>query len=165
MEMNLGYAKKSGQGQQSVKFWPVYMCFIMFGILIPFSKEGIKPTTLLISVLIAAIIGFLAVNLLVILFNRGNQSLHAEDNQFARQAVKTGMLFMIPFTVLAILAQVLLDWNAVMPFASAAITTASATAGTEVMKKGAKGMKNVLIPSLLALLFSTVWMMLVGILP
>jgi hypothetical protein len=99
------------------------------------------------------------------LFNRGNQALYAENNQFAQEAVGTGMLFMIPFTVLAILAQLLLGWNAVMPFASAAIMTASATAGTEVMKKGAQGIKNILIPSFLAFVFSTGWMMLAGILP
>jgi hypothetical protein len=161
--MNLGYARKSGQ--QSVKFWPVYVCFIIFGILIPFSKPEIKLTSMLLSVIIAAIIGLLTVKLLVMLFNRGNQALHAENNGFAQEAVGTGMLFMIPFTVLAILAQLLLGWNAVMPFASAAIMTASATAGTEVMKKGAQGIKNILIPSFLAFVFSTGWMILAGILP
>jgi len=162
MEMNLGYTQTSGQ--QSVRFWPVYLCFIVFGILIPLSKPEISVTALLLSILIAAIIGFLTVNLLIMLLNRGNQELYAKNNQFARQAVSTGMLFMIPFTVLAVLAQLLLSWNAVMPFASAAIMTASATAGTEVMKSGAQGIKNILIPSLLAFVFSTGWMMLAGIL-
>jgi len=74
-------------------------------------------------------------------------------------------LFMIPFTVLAVLAQFVLGWNGIMPFASAAIMTAAATAGTEVVKKGAQGMKNVMIPTLVALVLSTAWMLLVGILP
>jgi len=43
--------------------------------------------------------------------------------------------------------------------------TAAATAGTEVMKNGAAGIKNVMIPSFLAFVLSTGWMMLVGILP
>lgn len=163
MKMNLGYARKSGQ--KSVAFWPVYLCFMIFGILIPFSKPDIKITSLILSIIIATIIGFLIVNLLIMFLNRGNKALYAENNQFARQVVSTGMLFMIPFTVLAIIAQLLLGWNAIMPFASAAIMTASATAGTEVMKKGAKGIKNILIPSFFAFVFSTGWMMLVGILP
>ena len=74
-------------------------------------------------------------------------------------------LVTVTFTVLAVLAQLLLGWNAVMPFASAAIMTASAAAGTEVMKKGAQGIKNVMIPSALAFVLSTGWMLLVGILP
>ncbi len=146
MGMNLGYVRQSGQ--QSIKFWPTYLCFIIFGLLIPFSKPEFSVTTLLVSIIIAVLIGLLIVNLLIFLLNRGNQALHAEKKQFAREAVSTGMLFMIPFTVLAILAELVLGWNAIMPFASAAITTAAATAGTEVMKKGAKGIKNVLIPSL-----------------
>ena len=72
---------------------------------------------------------------------------------------------MIPFTILAVLALVALGWNTIMPFASTAIMTAAATAGTEVMKKGAQGVKNMMIPSLVAFLLSTSWMLLVGILP
>jgi hypothetical protein len=163
MEKNLGYTRQPGP--QSVKFWPIYLCFIIFGILIPFSKTEIILSTLILSILIAMAIGFLAVNMLIVSLKSGNQTLQAENSQFAREAVGTGMLFMIPFTVLAVLAQLLLGWNAVMPFASAAIMTAAATAGTEVMKKGAPGVKNILIPSLIAFIFSTSWMMLVGILP
>jgi len=163
MKMNLGYAKKSGQ--ESLKLWPVYLCFIIFGGLIPFSKAEFTLACLLISMASAVVIGLLEVNLLVLFLNRGNQAMYAENKRFAYEAVSTGMLFMIPFTVLAVLAQLLLDWNAVMPFASAAIMTATASAGTEAIKKGAKGMKNVLVPSLLAFVFSTVWMMLISILP
>lgn len=164
MEMNLGYA--SPPGQSSVKFWPIYLCFIIFGILIPFSKPEPGVITFLLSVLLALVIGLLAVNILIMLLNSSNKTLSAESGgQFAREAVGTGMLFIIPFTILAGLAQLLLGWNAIMPFASAAIMTACATAGTEVMKKGAQGIKNVMIPSAIAFLLSTSWMILVGIMP
>lgn len=161
--MRLGYAGGAGPG--GVKLWPVYLCFIIFGLIIPFSKEEWKITTLLLSLFIALLVGFLAVNLLIAAFNSGNTALRQANGQFAREAVGNGMLFMIPFTVLAVLAQFVLGWDAVMPFASAAIMTAAATAGTEVMKKGARGAKNVMIPSGLAFVLSTGWMMLVGILP
>lgn len=164
MEMNLGYARQSEQ--QNIKFWPIYLCFIVFGFLIPLSKDDYGITTFLLSVTLSALIGLLAVNLLIILLNNSNAELNQQSGgQFARQAVGTGMLFMIPFTVLAVLAQLLLGWNAVMPFASAAIMTAAASAGTEVMKKGAQGIKNVMIPSVLAFFLSTGWMLLVGLLP
>lgn len=163
MEMKLGYAKGAGPG--GVKLWPVYLCFVIFGILIPFTKAELKITTLLLSVLISLVIGLLAVNLLIAAFNSSNAPLRQDNGQFAREAVGTGMLFMIPFTVLAVLAQFALGWNAVMPFASAAIMTASATSGTEVMKRGAQGIKNVMLPSVLAFVFSTMWMILAGMLP
>lgn len=163
MEMKLGYAEGAGPGR--VNFWPVYLCFVIFGILIPFTKTEFKITTLLLSILISLLVGLLAINLLIIAFNSGNAALRQADGQFAREAVKSGMLFMIPFTVLAVLAQFALGWNAVMPFASAAIMTAAATSGTEVMKRGAQGIKNVMLPSVLAFVFSTMWMILAGMLP
>ncbi len=163
MEMSLGYTDSAGA--KKVKFWPVYLCFLIFGIIIPFSKPEFNLTTLLLSLFVSLLVGALAVNMLIMLFNAGNSDLRQTKSHFAREAVSTGMLFMIPFTILALLAQFILGWNAVMPFASAAIMTASATAGTEVMKKGAQGIKNVLIPSAIAFLLSTSWMMLVGILP
>lgn len=164
VEMKLGYAGRSGPAGS--KLWPSYLCFMVFGILIPFGKPEFQVTTFILSVLLSLVVGLLAVNLLIMLLNRGNMALRAESGgQFARDAVGTGMLFMIPFAILAVLAQMILGWDAVMPFASAAIMTATATAGTEVIKKGAQGIKNVLIPSVLAFALSTGWMMLVGILP
>jgi len=164
MDMNLGYAQ--APARKKTALWPAYLCFMTLGLLIPFSRPDFKILTLLLSFLLALIIGLLAVQLLIILFNSGNKELRLESGgQFSREAVGSGMLFMIPFTVLAVLAQLLLNWDAVMPFASAAIMTAAATAGAEVMKKGAQGMKNILIPSGLAFLLSTGWMMLVALLP
>lgn len=163
MDTRLGYAQGAGPGR--VKLWPAYLCFIIFGVLIPFSKPDFKLTTVIYSLLIAIVVGLMAINVLILVFNSGNAALRQTDGGFAREAVGTGMQFMIPFTVLAIIALVLLGWNAVMPFASAAITTAAATAGTEAMKRGAQGTKNVMIPTLVAMVLSTVWMMLTSILP
>jgi len=163
VETRLGYTGNGEAGR--IKFWPVYLCFIIFGIMIPFSKPEFIITSLLLSLLISLAVGFLAINLLIMILNAGNEVLRQNSSQFAREAVSTGMLFMIPFAALAVLAQFILGWDAVMPFASAAIMTAAATSGTEVMKKGAQGIKNVMIPSLLAFVLSTGWMILAGILP
>lgn len=164
MENKLGYTEASGQ--KGAPLWPIYLCFLVFGTLIPFSKPQVQVTTFLLSVLLSLVIGLVAVKVLIIVLKNGNKALVTESGeQFAREAVGSGMLFMIPFTVLAVLAQLALGWNAVMPFASAAIMTAAATAGTEVMKKGARGIKNVMLPSAIAFLVSTGWMILVGLLP
>jgi len=163
VDTRVGYTE--GAGLDRVKIWPAYLCFIIFGILIPFSKPEFKLTTLTYSLIVAIVVGLLVVNLLIIVFNSSNTALRQADRGFARNAVGTGMLFMIPFTTLAVLALAVLGWNAVMPFASAAITTAAATAGTEAIKRGARGLKNVMIPTLVAIVLSTVWMMLTDILP
>jgi hypothetical protein len=164
MDMNLGYAQPPGRKKTAL--WPAYLCFMVLGLLLPFSRPDFEIITLIASFFLALVIGLLAVRLLILWFNNGNKELRLESGgQFSREAVGSGMLFMIPFTVLAVLAQLLLNWDAVMPFASAAIMTAAATAGAEVMKKGARGMKNVLIPSGLAFLLSTGWMLLVALLP
>lgn len=164
MEMKLDQA--AGSGRKAVTMWPVYLCFIVFGLMIPFTKPDFQIVTFVYSVLLSLAVGLLTVKLLVLLFNRANPNLHQEAaGQFAGEAVGAGMLFMVPFTVLAVLAQFVLGWNAVMPFASAAIMTSAATAGTEVMKKGARGIKNVMIPSVVAFLLSTGWMLLIALLP
>lgn len=167
MEMKLGYKHSgdSGQGKQAKGFWPAYLCFVVFGGIAPFTRADVKLTTALLSVVVALVVGVLTVNLLVMLLNAANRSLNESSQGFAREAVATGMLFMIPFTALAVLARLGLGWDAVMPFATAAMMTAAATAGTEVMRMGAQGIKNVMIPSILVFVLSTGWMMLVGILP
>ena len=163
METKSGYTSEAGS--DGVKLWPAYLCFVIFGVLMPFSRPEFKFTTLIYSLSLAIVVGLLAINLLIITFKSGNADVRQADRRFARDAVGTGMLFMIPFAVLAVLALAILGWNAVMPFASAAITTAAATSGTEAMKRGAKGLKNVMIPTLVAMVLSTVWMMLTGIMP
>ncbi|MDD3654202.1 MAG: hypothetical protein PHO01_08480 [Desulfotomaculaceae bacterium] len=163
MEMKLGHAADSGR--KAVLLWPVYLCFLVFGLMIPFTRPDFQAMTFVYSLLLSLAVGLLAVKLLLVLLNMANPNLRLDNGQFAHDAVSAGMLFMIPFTVLAVLAQFVLSWNAVMPFASAAIMTSAATAGTEVMKKGAQGIKNVIIPSVVAFLLSTGWMLLIGLLP
>lgn len=169
MEMNLGYKDSAGTGngtaRHGMSFGLVYLCFVVFGAIVPFTGTEVKLTTALISISIALVVGLLMVNILIMLLNAVNRPLVVSQQGFAREAVLNGMLFMIPFTVLAVLARFGLGWNAIMPFASAAVTTAAATAGTEVMKRGAQGLKSVMLPSLVAMVLSTGWMLLVGVLP
>ena len=88
MEMNLGYA--GPPGQSSVKFWPIYLCFIIFGISIPFSKPEPGVITFLLSVLLALVIGLLAVNILIMLLNSSNKTLvqKAEASLPAKQLAR-----------------------------------------------------------------------------
>lgn len=161
LETKLGYKNKYAEGK--FKFWPAYICFIVFGFLNSFGKDKLEIKNLLLSIGVSVILAVVTVYMLVLMLNAFNSKLRKEtEGKFAKEAVEAGMLFMIPFTILAVLAKFGLGWTGVMPFASAGITTATAVVGTEVMKKGAKGIKNVIIPSLLAFLISTVWMLLIA---
>lgn len=161
MEKKLGYKNKTIKG--NFKFWPAYICFIVFGFLNAFDQGKLEIKSLLISITVSFILGVVTVYMLIFMLNSFNSNLCKEtDGKFAKEAIETGMLFMIPFTILGVLAKFGLGWNGVMQFASAGITTATAVVGTEVMKRGAKGVKNVIIPSLFAFLISTGWMLLIA---
>ncbi|KAF1086676.1 hypothetical protein SPSYN_00395 [Sporotomaculum syntrophicum] len=160
----IGY--RQADDQKSVYFIPAYLCFIVFGILVALNKPAITMSTVLISILAAFLFAILVIFLLSLAFKLANPNLMTEgEGQVIKRAVSTGMSFMIPFTVLAVLADVVLGWDAVMPFASAAVMTAGASAGMEVMKAGVQGIKNVLLPTFLSFIISTSWMILVGFLP
>jgi ABC-type multidrug transport system permease subunit len=73
VDTKLGYA--GGAGSDGVKIWPAYLCFIIFGVLVPFSRPEYKFTTVLYSLVIAIVVGLLAVNLLILAFNSGNTAL------------------------------------------------------------------------------------------
>jgi len=76
------------------------------------------------------------------------------------EATNTGFLMLIPFTTLALIAELALDWNAVQVFASAGIMTAGATMGIELGKISKSGVFAGLMPSAAALSMSVMWMVL-----
>lgn len=155
--------KQSGSSANGGGFILIYLCFITFGLLSSMGRPDTDILNLAFPVVISLAVGILAVKLLTAVLNSGNESLRKDNPDFAKETVRHGMMFIIPFTALALLAKVGLGWNAVMPFASSAIMTAATTAGTEAMKKGAKGKKYILIPSFLAFVLSTIWMMSINI--
>lgn len=147
------------------RFWIVNLCFLMFGILLPFTKPFFSIVTFTVSVTISLIFALTSVSLLVVIFNNLNPHLSNVSQSSTQDAVARGMLFMIPFTVLAVLAKFGLGWDAIMPFLSSGITTAMASSGSEIMKEGGRGAKNLILPSIFAFLISTIWMLILSILP
>lgn len=74
-------------------------------------------------------------------------------------AVGKGFLMMIPFAVLAVVAEVGLHWNAVQAFASVGLMSAGAAAGMELAKINGKPLANGAVPALSAVLLALVWAM------
>ena len=164
MAIKMGYCEEPNK--KKVNYIAAYLCFMTFGFLVAINKTTIGIVSIGVSVFVALLFAIVAIKLMIWSFTKANPDLCAQTGgTVAQEAVSQGMSFMIPFTILAVLANVLLGWNAVMPFASAAIMTAGASAGMEVTKAGGKGIKNILLPTVLSFIVSTLWMLVVGLLP
>jgi hypothetical protein len=74
-------------------------------------------------------------------------------------AVASGMLLVIPFTVLALIAELALGWSAAQPFATAAIMTGATGVGVELSRLGASRLANTVLPALAGGLFVAAWML------
>ena len=168
--MESGFVKRQDNELQHhdnmAMIWPFYFCFLAFGIMTGLARPELSLLHFGLSVLLSGLVGLGMINLLILLLKGVNKKLVlTTEPHFAKHAVARGIVFMIPFTVLALLAFFGLGWQAIMPFAAAAITTSAANAGSEVIKSGGQGLKNVLIPSLLGMAFSTGWMLIQSLLP
>jgi len=75
----------------------------------------------------------------------------------AWDAVARGFLTIIPFTVLAILAELLFKWGATQAFTQAGIMTAGAAVGMEVMRRSGQKVKYMVVSMVGAFAFSMAW--------
>lgn len=75
-------------------------------------------------------------------------------------AMGNGFLMLLPFTVLAAVAELYLGWNAVQAFSAAGIMTGGVTAGMELSKVGGGRLASMVLPSLGAFVLSGAWMLL-----
>lgn len=72
-------------------------------------------------------------------------------------AVARGFLIAIPFTLLALLADLAFGWNAATAFIQAAIMTSGAAVGTELARRGEPKLRYMLICMGGAFAFSIIW--------
>lgn len=77
-----------------------------------------------------------------------------------RNAMGNGFLMLMPFTVLAAVAELYLGWNAAQAFSAAGIMTGGATVGMELAKAGGGRLSSMALPSLGAFVLSGAWMLL-----
>ena len=75
----------------------------------------------------------------------------------AWDAVALGFLTIIPFTLLALLADLAFGWNAATAFIQAAIMTSGAAVGAELSRRSGAKMIYMLAPVAGAFAFSIIW--------
>ena len=143
-----------------------YLIFLIFGLISADQSNGTTTTRYLLGAILALVVAWFMIKILTAVVNGANKELRQQEGPgFGKVMVSRGLFFMIPFVILAILAQYVLGWNAGMAFASAAITTGAASTGMEAIKEGAKGAKNVIVPTIVGTIASTVWMLLITLIP
>ncbi|MBU0609175.1 MAG: hypothetical protein KKI08_14915 [Armatimonadetes bacterium] len=74
--------------------------------------------------------------------------------------VATGMLMIVPFTVLALVAEFSLGWSATQAFAAAGLMTGAGGVGVEIGRLGPRKLLNSLVPAGGGALFVVIWMLL-----
>lgn len=90
------------------------------------------------------------------LFNRDLKKEKGKESIF--YAVDTGMLFLIPFSAMTLISTFYLRWSLTGGFISAGIMAVGTAAALEVAKlRGKQEIKNTVITSVVAFLFSFVW--------
>jgi len=111
--------------------------------------------------LAAGVIGRSVYTWALVIFNPALRHEHGVAG--IRRAVDAGFLMLIPFTVLAVVAEAGLGWSAMLAFASAGIMLAGAMAGAELGKLRKQGWMGALLPSLGAGVLAGVWLVLVSL--
>ncbi|MGA2897285.1 MAG: hypothetical protein ABSE27_06785 [Acidobacteriaceae bacterium] len=148
-------ANETNQGGSSI---PALLCFATLAGLAAYrGNPSLKP------VAVAAIGGLAAAWLCLWLFGRLLYIFNGAVRQKygwrgVRQAVGRNFLLIIPYTVLALLADLVLGWNASLTFASAGIMTSGSAVGAELMAKGGGKIANMLLPVCGGMGFTMLWM-------
>ena len=148
-------ANETNQGGSAI---PALLCFTTLAGLAAYrGNPSLKP------VAVAAVGGLVAAWLCLWLFGRLLYTFNGAVRQKygwkgVRQAVGRNFLLLIPYTVLALLADMVLGWNASLTFASAGIMTSGSAVGAELMVKGGGKLANMLLPMAGGMGFTMLWM-------
>ena len=123
----------------------------------------IEPSAgvVLLGALSGIIFGGIAIAVMRGLLSAGNPGLRATYGETVIDAaVAGGFLMLLPFAVLALLAELLLQWEAVQAFMATGLMTAAALTGSELSALGGRPIYNAVMPALLMAALAAGWMIL-----
>jgi hypothetical protein len=143
------------------------LCFALFGMLGSFQPgQPFNLLNLIYGMLVGLVFGWVSMFILAIFLSWINPALKKTQKRgFARRAVSSGMVFMVPFALMALMAAGILHWKSAGLFVSAAISAVAVATGAEISKLYEKPrLWNNILPSIIASACSMVWLfMIVGI--
>ena len=108
------------------------LAFAAFGGLVGW-RMGASPLSCGVGLLVGAAFAFGATYLLVGAIHLTHPGLGRDTVQ---EAASNGLLLLLPFAVLALVAELLLGWNASKTFSSAGLMPACGAVGVEVSRRG-----------------------------
>ena len=141
----------------------VLVCFALLGALTA-RDQGQTALWGLVYAIVAVVLGWLAVRALALLAGMVSaRSGQPRDNAIAA-AVGRGFLMLVPFTALALLADLVLGWGVTQAFMAAGLMTAAAVAGGELETgAGGKGIPRIVLTGGASVL-SVMWIVLSNVL-
>jgi hypothetical protein len=140
------------------------MCFALFGVVGSFQQgQESNLINLFYGMLVGLVFGWVSMLILTIFLSLINPGLKKTQKKgFARRAVSSGMVFMVPFALMAFMAAYYLHWKSAGLFVSAAISTVAIATGAEISKYYEKPkIWNNIVPSVLASACSMAWLFLI----
>jgi hypothetical protein len=153
-------AEKAAEGGTTINRIVTVLCFAVLGALTTHRMNG-SAGFFLASAIGGAAVAWICLSILGWLLGAVNAQILRQHGRLGiHQALGKGFILMFPFTVLALLAELALGWNATQAFTSAGIMTAGAAVGAELIKSGGGKVSSWVLPSLGAVAFSAIWILL-----
>ncbi|NPV91268.1 MAG: hypothetical protein HPY50_10915 [Firmicutes bacterium] len=155
MEENTG----KGQGWRNLVRW---LCFIAFGVSV-FSDplDRLNIYSIAFGAVAGLLFGWLFRIFLRTFLGMFDRAFKKQHGKYAiRLAVDRGMLFLVPFAVMLLVANYYLNWSMTIGFISAGILMAGTAAAIEMGKiKEKPELRNTLAASAVSFLFSLLWIL------
>ena len=136
------------------------LCFAILGGLSASTADLFNSIIMFLIGLFFGAIALLLFGWLLSIFNSRIKQTY--DKKSIRWIVNRGFLLMLPFTVLALIATIGLDWQATSTFASAGIMTSSTAIGVDLARLGSGKISSSLLPALGGIVTTTAWMLLLA---
>ena len=148
----------------SLKRFIGLLCFALFGIVGTFQRgQEFNPWYLLYGAVVGFVFGWISMFIMALFLRLINPGLSQTiKNGFARKAVAQGMVFLVPFALMAFMAAYCLHWKSATLFISAGISAVAIATGEEIGKLyGKPKLWNNIVPSIVASGLSMTWLYLI----
>ena len=155
--MQIDFSK--GKALKSLVRW---LCFMVIGISAMANPlYALNLYNIIIGAITGLLFGWLFRTFLKGFLSMFNGSFRKERGRDAiRYATDNGMLFLVPFALMLLLATFYLNWSMTVPFISAGLMAVGTASGIEMGRLlGKQGIKNTIAASGVSFLFSLLWIL------
>lgn len=142
-----------------------YLSFGIFGsAALIYAEKPLSPVFMIYGIFIGVVFGIFYNFVLKLILGLANKDLKEKHGRkIVSLGVSKGLLFLVPFAIMALLAAYVMGWTITTGFVSAGLMTAGATITMELEKiKGKGSVKNSLLPLGISFVFSAVWSVGIG---